>query len=357
MIECKTCGSSVGSDWRFCRRCGSPLAATSQDEVATRTLEPKPDTVSAPAPPTSGVYLPPQYQGYSTGGARAPVRQESRRTGLRVALVLIGVLLMGAAGGAAFFFFNRPPAVRVHHPEAPQPPEPPPLPGAISHSGASEGFTKVIPLRFGSTFRLTNVNGNVVISTWDEERAEVTARMKGGSVRDREGTRIKIVPERGGLSIATELAKDASVAVDYEITLPREVNVKEIEVINGDVVISGIQGPVKATTVNGKIHIEDVGGSVETTTVNGPTEIFLNRLEGDQLKSSSVNGNIKLKIEEDCDADVEIDSVQGRVSTEPSYGLRVEKNFPFGMKARGRIGNGGCLIKLNNVSGTITFTR
>lgn len=266
---------------------------------------------------------------------------------------------MGAVGGGAFYYFNRSsqPVVVTHEIlEPPELPPPPPRPsGPTMYSG--EGFTKVLPLASGSEFRLTNLNGHVTISTWDEERAEVTARMRGGSATDREATRIKINPDDDSLSIETEATRGMSVAVDYEIRLPREVDIKKLEVVNGNVTISGVEGDVNVTTINGKIHIEDVEGSLETNAVNGETEIILTRFEGEHLNASSANGPIMVKIHEDFDADVQIDTVHGAISTDESYGLRVEKNPIVGMKARGRIGDGENRIKLESVNGPITFKR
>jgi DNA-binding LytR/AlgR family response regulator len=43
MLTCQQCGAAIASDWRFCRRCGSPLGLINREDITTRPLESRPD--------------------------------------------------------------------------------------------------------------------------------------------------------------------------------------------------------------------------------------------------------------------------------------------------------------------------
>jgi len=222
---------------------------------------------------------------------------------------------------------------------------------------ATNPFRQEVTVAFGSDFSLSNINGNVTISTWNEERAEITALKRDGSPEELRVAEVKITPRAESLSIETVLPKNSSVAVDYDIKLPSRITIKHVRVVNGNVSVSGVEGSVKVQTVNGRIDVDDVAGTIETETVNGSTSVSLARLEGGEIKLTSLNGSIQLEIPENSAADVAIDTLNGEITTDPSFNLTVRSNRIAGKQVRGQIGKGGPSIKLNNVNGSITLKR
>ena len=82
-----------------------------------------------------------------------------------------------------------------------------------------------------------------------------------------------VVDSSGGLvSIRTQYTggdADHPASVEYHIMVPRSANLENVKLINGGLSLSGMAGPVKASSVNGSIRAEQMRGTVDLSTVNG----------------------------------------------------------------------------------------
>ena len=56
-------------------------------------------------------------------------------------------------------------------------------------------------------------------------------------------------------------------------------NLENVKLINGGLSISGVAGPVKASSVNGSIRAEKLEGQAELSTVNGRLEAGFDKRE------------------------------------------------------------------------------
>ncbi|WP_257305408.1 DUF4097 family beta strand repeat-containing protein [Geothrix campi] len=153
--------------------------------------------------------------------------------------------------------------------------------------------TRTVPLAFGSTLKVKNVNGFIRVEAWDREEVQFTGEFKPSS----QDEQVKVVLESGtnSLEIRGVYPKHdgwgAYRGPQCQMTLkvPRKV-VATLESMNGEVTLSGTRGAASLTTVNGEVRATDLGDSLKATTVNGA--VTLERVQGG-LSLQTVNGGIK----------------------------------------------------------------
>ena len=70
--------------------------------------------------------------------------------------------------------------------------------------------------------------------------------------------------------------------------VPRSANLENIKLINGGLSLSGVAGPVKASSVNGSIKADKLQGQAELSTVNGRLEAGFDKGEPGEHDPSDV---------------------------------------------------------------------
>ena len=89
--------------------------------------------------------------------------------------------------------------------------------------------------------------------------------------------------------------RDSGGEVDYRLWVPRQAYLDEIELVNGDLEIRGVEGDVNASLVNGDLIASGLGGDLELETVNGTLEVTLDKLRPDSdVSLESVNGRVEV---------------------------------------------------------------
>src|SRR5437867_4127163 len=202
---------------------------------------------------------------------------------------------------------------------------------------------------------IQNLYGDVRITAWDRDQAQVTAIKKSRDPKRLDDARIVVDSRSESLSIATQYAgADAEhpASVEYRIMVPRNANLENIRLINGGLSITGMAGPVKASSVNGSIKAEGLEGQADLSTVNGRLEVGFNRIGADNaILLSSVNGLIRLVIPPDPDANVEARNLSGGIDSNIGQTWRA----PGGHRMRSAGKKGGAQIRLHNVNGGISI--
>jgi DUF4097 and DUF4098 domain-containing protein YvlB len=148
--------------------------------------------------------------------------------------------------------------------------------------------------------------------------------------------------------------RNVNVSVKYEITVPKTINLSKIETVNGSVEISGIEGYIKTQTVNGSINI--IGGNtVFAETVNGSIKANLSGFSSNEkAKFETVNGSINLYLSENLDADLDAETVNGKITTDVAL---TSSNLSEKKHLKGKLGKGGPKLNLETVNGSITISK
>ncbi|HEX3880930.1 MAG TPA: hypothetical protein VHW24_28305 [Bryobacteraceae bacterium] len=198
-----------------------------------------------------------------------------------------------------------------------------------------------------------NRYGNVSIVAWDRDDVLVEAVKHSSDPRRVEQARIVVEPAEGALSIRTQYAGSATdrpAKVEYRISVPRSTNLENVRLGNGGLTISGVAGPVRASSVNGNIHAQRLEGQTELSTVNGQLEAdfpCVHAAQGIVLKS--VNGPIRLVIPGGARPNVSARNVSGGIESEIGHATRVEGAQQL------VVHGGGAKIRLDNINGGISI--
>lgn len=250
-----------------------------------------------------------------------------------------------------------------------------------------EEFRETYTVDPGTRLEVHNANGEITVSTWNKNVVEVYALKKTRYGKD-ELKKVNIdVSTDDKITVRTEyLEKNARVSVEYTIHVPSNVEIDRLETSNGEITLTGTKGDARLITSNGEIYVKDVTGSVEAETSNGEIiiegttaavsavtsngEITIKRaksiveavtsngnIEAEILhipdKGSTIetsNGSIKLYLKDGLDADMRLTTSLGSVSVH-DIDLLVSNQSKTYLK--GKIGNGGALIKATTSLGEI----
>lgn len=228
-------------------------------------------------------------------------------------------------------------------------------------------FDETFVLSPGGTVSLDNINGDATIEVWDRDEVRVHAVKTASSQDLLEALKVEIAAQPASVRIDTEYPSskrfrdEASdhdsherrhMKVEYTLTVPRSAVIDEVELVNGNLLVAGVQGGIDASTVNGNIVVRDAAGEASLSTVNGGIEIYVDQLGGsDEVELETVNGSIDLYLASSVSADLRAETVNGALANE--LGIEVIKGKYVGSSFKGSVGGGGSLVELETVNGSI----
>jgi hypothetical protein len=201
---------------------------------------------------------------------------------------------------------------------------------------------------------IQNMYGDVSITAWDRDDVLVEAIKRSADPRQLEDARIIVEPSAGLLSIHTQYAgldAEHPASVEYRITVPRGTNLENVRLVNGGLSVSGLCGPIKASSVNGSIKAEKLEGRADLSTVNGRLEANFDRISRAQpITLSSINGPIKLSIPVASAANLSARNVSGGIASD--FGHVSRNDGAYHLRT---ISRGGAQIRVDNVNGGISI--
>jgi Putative adhesin len=236
--------------------------------------------------------------------------------------------------------------------------------GSDQQGSEREEFHKVYPLSAQGHVEIANVNGPVHIAAWDRPEVKVDAVKSAWSQKRLDEAKIEVEASPDRISIRTEYPghdhtfnfggegeHNNPARVEYTVTVPRQANLDEINLVNGRLDIQGVAGDVHASCVNGQLEARNLQGRSELSTVNGYLYVSVDQLPSSGLKLSSVNGSLHVTLPSDTNAEVKASTMSGSISND--FGLPVTRHQYVGHSLHGQLGAGGAFVKLSNVNGAI----
>ncbi|HYH00475.1 MAG TPA: DUF4097 family beta strand repeat-containing protein [Terriglobales bacterium] len=220
-----------------------------------------------------------------------------------------------------------------------------------------EEFHQTYPLAANGQVSLANINGNVQVTAWDRNEVKVDAVKHASTAEKLQEAKIVVDTKTDSIAIKTEYPRDRRnysnpASVDYMLTVPRNAKLHKIDLINGDLTIDGITNDIRANSINGKVNARGLTGRLDLSTVNGKVSASFVRLGANNVRLHSVNGPLEVVLPSDVQAEIHASTLNGSISNE--YGLKISHRRFVGHDLRGKLGNGGTLVSLKNVNGSIT---
>src|SRR5438045_4568619 len=155
-----------------------------------------------------------------------------------------------------------------------------------------------------------------------------------------------------------------NVKMDFQVRVPRDLDVKVKTVNEGHVIIRNVNGNFLVRNVNGDIEMDHVAGSGTARTVNGPVKVSFQQNPRESSDFQTVNGNIELSFARNLAADFRFKTFNGGIYSDfpvtalPVHGIQEEHHGPkvifrADRYSGARVSSGGPEIKVENLNGDI----
>jgi len=216
------------------------------------------------------------------------------------------------------------------------------------------------------TVWIRNLNGPVSIEAAEGDSVVVTAD-KSWHRSDPHVVDIMAIPQDGSVTVcavwegeqascearghyAMNKVRHNDVAVRFTVQVPAGVQV-DVSTVNGRLEADGVRGPLKLMTINGSIDATTAMGGIDATTVNGGIDATIEDLGPDgDVTLKTVNGSISLALPAGLNADLDAQTVAGRVNTD--FPVQVAGRISS-RHVQAKIGTGGRRVELRTVNGSI----
>jgi len=229
----------------------------------------------------------------------------------------------------------------------------------VSATAAAQDFQKTYQIPAGSSIKVGNISGDVIVTGYDGTAITVTGTKQGP---DKDTVQIEDRSTASGIEVTVRYphhCNDCNASVRFQVQVPRSIsyNFNGIHSISGDVNITSVTGRLNASTVSGTVRVTDVTGSVSAKSVSGDVDVEISRLEGtDDMNFSTVSGSVTAKLPAGLDASVELSSFSGSIDT--SFPIEIkEDRFTSGHRASGQIGSGSRRLRMSTMSGNLSLRQ
>ena len=230
---------------------------------------------------------------------------------------------------------------------------------ASAMAEVNETIEKTYDFDSNGRIQLSNVNGDVTVSACNCSQVTMVANISASDQETRDRISIEIEDSTSNLRIKTRYKNNHNRSnnntrseVTYTLSVPNNVHLDDIDLVNGNLKISGVTGELNADLVNGELESDGLTSTTRVNMVNGNMDIkFSNLKNAKRVNLESVNGDIVVYLPSDADASLDAETVSGKISNE--FGINVIKHKYVGSEMRGSIGSGGVKIDMENVNGKI----
>jgi hypothetical protein len=223
---------------------------------------------------------------------------------------------------------------------------------------ATETFSQSYPMSSDGTIRLENLNGLVEIIGWDRNEVHVEAVKTAPKAEDLASIEVRVDASYNRIAIKTAYDKKlTSVGVSrgdvrYILHVPADIHLEEIGVVNSEIRVRDVTGPVNLKTVNGRIEATGLAGSGRFESINGSVSAAYSRLTGiGALSFRTVNGRCDLTVPKGAVYHISSKSVNGGVRADTPVKMEKSASGLFS----GSSGSGGPEIDFNSVNGELAI--
>ena len=154
------------------------------------------------------------------------------------------------------------------------------------------------------------------------------------------------------------------VKMDFQVKVPRDIDLKVKTVNGGRVVVRGTNGSFLVRNVNGDIEMDNVSGSGTARTVNGPVKVSFRQNPRENSEFKTINGNVDLHFAHDLSADFRFKTFNGGiysdfpVTTLPVHAIQQERRggkvvYRADRFTGARVNAGGPETQIENLNGDI----
>lgn len=255
-------------------------------------------------------------------------------------------------------------------------------------SDPSAHFQKTFSITPGGTLEVDNYKGTIHVTGSDTNQVAIDVNKHfEGNDADRkwwmENVQVNFRNESNRVAVEVKYPQwtcifcwqghDFTAAVDLEIHVPRQINVKlesykpdiKVASIQGDIRIKSYKSPIEIDSTTGAVRIDTYKETVKLRNVNlrGPLEIKSYKADaeidarslGDSVALENEKGSIVLRIPANTGMDIDFDG--GRRSSFHSDFAMASQTGSFDSSFRGKVNQGGTRLRLRTGKGSISLEK
>jgi hypothetical protein len=237
-------------------------------------------------------------------------------------------------------------------------------PGRPGYASSGE-FYALEEMGLGGTLSLENIKGDINIQGWEREEIEVFAEktlsdpIKGKfHIGSRKNLEPKIDFDRFEnfvtIRALDEHREDQITNINFEISVPQSVNLKDISLEKGNIFISDLYGKVYVDLINGDLSVDNVSGSITASIGQGSFMGSLYDMRGeDEVIITTRKGDVILYLQPNINARLECSSPDGDIFSEFEF----EDDVLPSNKISVEIGKDGALFSVTTLHGDIWIKK
>ncbi len=217
-------------------------------------------------------------------------------------------------------------------------------------SNAYEFFEEEYEVTGDTILSVTNVNGDVSITTWDGDTVNLSARKKIDEKHEERLAAVEInvtlVNHRLLIEAIQKDQESLLPELDMTIYVPRNLSVDRVKTVNGGVDIEKVSGYVNVSVENGRIWIRGAEGVRNVVSTYGTIDVDIQNFKED-ISIQSVNSEVVVYINPALNADLNMITQNGKVVIQD---LELDLTKDKEEWKMGSLGEGGNLISIKTVN-------
>ena len=233
-----------------------------------------------------------------------------------------------------------------------------------SERPADEVIEQTYKVNADASLRITNPRGSVAIRGEDTPEVRMRAVKSAPGAAQLKDITVDVTAEPVDILIKTAFLRQKKMplfagasAVNYTLSVPRNIRIPRVDVDDGEVSIEGIQNAdVRANVVNGHLNIRNCCGNVKVAVANGGLDLTYGRCEGPYFSADAqiLNGDARLSVARGAALRVHCETLTGKITN--NLDPMVELNGQSSRKVDVSLGNGRRSdITVRVTSGDITI--
>ena len=215
--------------------------------------------------------------------------------------------------------------------------------------------TQTVALPAGKTLSIDVTIGTVRIDGWDKPEAEIVVERRAPNAAQLARVPVTIDDTAARVSVRalqTENSTDPALRTDITVRLPRSAAIDHIQVLEGRIVLEGLNGRISGDIRRGPIDGKDLSGTVRLEAGIGSVTVTAARLsENGLLRLRAFNGDVRLALaQRPADARILALALNGPIKSDIPLTTRDTWGPRWG---EATLGKGEPVISIDVVTGTI----
>jgi hypothetical protein len=205
---------------------------------------------------------------------------------------------------------------------------------------------------------IENILGDIKVQGYKGNVIEALAKIKGS-----DSDSVEILDSSFGNRIEIHIRptrfQQIDASVDFEIRVPAsiEYTFTRLSSFAGKVEVSDVIGRLRVESVRGSVALSDVRGLISASSFSGNVRMEIGKSQdGNNMRFSSISGNIDISAPSNLDAMVEMSSASGMLKTDFPLEIQ-ESRYGPGSSARGKLGAGKQILHIRSVTGRVSLSQ